>query len=168
MPFVLDSPLIGIGSMCRRHVRGPNGIIRVLEALDSAFAGTATRFHLFGLKSQGIQHAAMHSRVASCDSQAYGMAARQDAWKARAAKSDRYVAGIMRRWYEQQLATMRTPPSRPVLKDDAAPEHPTRLAPYEERIRAAYEELRALHEAGELSWSQLSPQTAYEMAFLDE
>ncbi len=60
-----------------------NGIIRVLEALDSAFAGTATRFHLFGLKSQGIQHAAMHPRVASCDSQAYGMAARQDAWKAR-------------------------------------------------------------------------------------
>jgi hypothetical protein len=168
MPFVLDCPLIGIGSMCRRHVGGPNGIIRVLEALDSAFAGTATRFHLFGLKSQGIQHAAMHPRVASCDSQAYGMAARQDAWKARAAKSDRYVAGIMRRWYEQQLATMRTTPSRPGLNHAPPPESPARLAPHEARIRDAYEELRALHEAGELSWSQLSPQHAYEMAFLDE
>ena len=36
----------GHGSMCRRHVGGPNGILAVLEALDSAFAGTATRFHL--------------------------------------------------------------------------------------------------------------------------
>jgi hypothetical protein len=74
----------------------------------------------------------------------------------------------MQQWYERQLATMRTPPSRPVLKDAAVPEHPARSAPHEERIRDAYEELRALHEAGELSWSQLSPQRAYEMAFLDE
>jgi len=74
----------------------------------------------------------------------------------------------MRRWYEQQLATMRTPSSRPVLKDDAVPEHSARLAPHEERIRDAYEALRALHEADELSWSQLSPQLVYEMAFLDE
>ncbi|MBN8903585.1 MAG: hypothetical protein J0H57_21370 [Rhodospirillales bacterium] len=96
------------------------------------------------------------------------MAARQDAWKARAAKSDRYVAGIMRRWYEQQLATMRTTPSRPGLNHAPPPESPARLAPHEARIRDAYEELRALHEAGELSWSQLSPQHAYEMAFLDE
>lgn len=70
MPFVLNWPLVGIGSMCRRHVAGPNGVIQVLKALGSAFAGTATRFHLLSLKSQGIQHAALHPRVASCDSQA--------------------------------------------------------------------------------------------------
>lgn len=168
MPFVRDCPLVGIGSMCRRHVAGPNGIVRVLEMLDSAFSGSGTRFHLFGLKSQGIQHAAMHPRVASCDSQAYGMAARQDAWKARAAKSDRYVAGIMRRWYEQQRAAMRTPPSRPVVANGAVAEHPSPISPHEERIREAYEEMRALHETGEITWSELSPQLAYEMAFLDE
>ncbi len=38
----------------------------------------------------------------------------------------------------------------------------------EERIGEAYEEVRALHEAGEIEWSQLSPQLAYEMAFLDD
>ena len=32
MPFVLDFPLVGVGSMCRRHVGGANGILRVLEA----------------------------------------------------------------------------------------------------------------------------------------
>jgi hypothetical protein len=168
MPFVLDRPLVGIGSMCRRHVCGPNGILRVLDALDNAFAGTSTCFHLFGLKSQGIQHAVTHPRVASCDSQAYGMAARQDARKQHAAKSDRYVAGVMRRWYEQQLATMRTPPPRRLFTDGPAPKHPLPMSAHEERIRDAYEELRALHEAGEVTWSQLSPLLAYEMAFLDE
>ena len=55
---------------------------------------------------------------------------------------------------------MRTPPSRPIFKYAAVPEHPARSAPHEERIRDAYEELRALHEAGELSCSQLSQQRA--------
>ena len=168
MPFVLDCPLIGVGSMCRRHLGGPNGILHVLEALESAFAGTGTRFHLFGLKSQGIQHAAMNPRVASSDSQAYGVAARQDGWKARVPKSDRYVAAAMRRWYEQQTATMRTPPSQVILDDATTPEGASPMSPLDERIRDAYEELRALHETGEVEWSQLSPQFALEMAFLDE
>jgi hypothetical protein len=168
MPFVLDWPLVGIGSMCRRHVTGPNGVIQVLNALDSAFAGTTTRFHLFGLKSQGIQHAALHPRVASCDSQAYGVAARQDAWKERAPKSDRYVAGVMRRWYEEQMVVMRTP-STAIIRDDAPlPEAPSPMSPFDERIAEAYEELRALHEAGEIAWSDVSPTCAYAMAFLDD
>jgi hypothetical protein len=168
MPFALDAPLIGVGSMCRRHVGGPNGILSVLRVLDDTFAGTNTRFHLFGLKSQGIQHAAAHARVASCDSQAYGMAARQDAWKARVTKSDRYVAATMRRWYENQVATMRIPPARVVQADPPVPETRTARSAPEERIAEAYEEMRALHEAGEIEWSQLSSLLAYEMAFLDD
>ena len=157
MPFVADYPLIGVGSMCRRHVAGPNGILRVLDALESAFAGTGTHFHLFGLKSQGIQHAVMRPRVASCDSQAYGMAARQDAWNTRQSKSDRYVASVMQRWYEQQIATMRTRPTHVIINDAATLEHTSPMSPNEARIRDAYEELRALHETGEVEWSHLSP-----------
>ena len=91
MPWVLDPPLVGIGSMCRRHTHGEHGVLHVLDKLDRAFGGSASRWHLFGLKSQAIAVAAQHSRVASTDSQAYGVAARQDARKARASKSDAMV-----------------------------------------------------------------------------
>ena len=43
-----------------------------------------------------------------------------------------------------------------------------RIWPGFDRLSDAYEEMRALHEAGEIEWSQLSPQLAYEMAFLDD
>jgi hypothetical protein len=40
MPYVADFPLIGVGSMCRRHVDDPEvGILRVVDELDRAFAG---------------------------------------------------------------------------------------------------------------------------------
>jgi hypothetical protein len=154
--------------MCRRLVVGTNGVFQVLKALESAFAGTATRFHLFGLKSQGIQHATLRPRVASCDSQAYGVAARQDAWKARASKSDRYVAAVMRRWYEEQMVVMRTPAAA-IIHNDAPLSEPTSpKSLFDERLAEAYAELRALHEAGEIAWSDVSPTRAYAMAFLDD
>ena len=79
MPWALDFPLVGIGSMCRRHIHGEHGILHVLDVLDRAFLGSPARLHLFGLKSQAIAIASQHPRVASTDSQAYGVAARQDA-----------------------------------------------------------------------------------------
>ena len=83
-----------------------HGVIHVLDVLDRAFAGSNVRLRLFGLKSQAIAHAMVHPRVASCDSQAYGMAARQDALKARVSKSDQIVARTMTRWYLHQVATL--------------------------------------------------------------
>jgi hypothetical protein len=38
----------------------------------------------------------------------------------------------------------------------------------EARIPAAAEELRRLHESGEICWTDLSPLAAYQMAFLDD
>lgn len=168
MPWVLDFPLVGIGSMCRRHVNGEHGILRVLDVLDRAFSGSNARYHLFGLKSQAIAIAAQHPRVASADSQAYGVSARQDARKARTSKTDAILAGVMTRWYRQQMATIAVPPPMPLLRNwptlpPAAPDDAI-----ETRIAAAMEHLRALHECGEIEWTDLSPQTACEMAFLDD
>ncbi len=168
MPWVLDCPLVGIGSMCRRHLQGEHGVLHVLNRLDQAFSGSGSRWHLFGLKSQAIAYAAQHPRVASTDSQAYGVAARQDARKARASKSDIMVATTMARWHEQQLAAISArppmPPSRPwPTPDTAAPK-----SVIEARIAEAMEQLRDLHEHGEIEWTQVSPQAAYEMAFLDD
>ncbi len=63
---------------------------------------------------------------------------------------------------------MRIPPARVMQADPPVPETRTARSAPEERIAEAYEEMRALHEAGEIEWSQLSSLLAYEMAFLDD
>ncbi len=51
MPDLSGFALIGVGSMCRRHVQDDEvGILRIVEELDRAFRGTRCRFHCFGLK----------------------------------------------------------------------------------------------------------------------
>jgi hypothetical protein len=42
------------------------------------------------------------------------------------------------------------------------------ITPVEARIAAAAEELRRLHESGEIGWTDLSPLAAYQMAFLND
>ncbi len=168
MPWVVDSQLVGIGSVCRRHLHGPNGVMHLLDVLDRAFTGSAARFHLFGLKSQAISIACQHPRVASADSQAYGVAARQTAYRTRTSRSNRALAEMMSSWYQQQLAAIshvRPMPPTPRWEPDgpAEPDNPA-----DARIAAAMEELRELHEAGEIDWQDLSLQAALEMAFMDD
>jgi hypothetical protein len=168
MPWVLDSPLVGIGSMCRRHVHGEHGVLHVLERLDRAFGSSTARWHLFGLKSQAIAFAAQHPRVASTDSQAYGVAARQDARKARASKTDDMVAVTMQRWHGQQMAAVSARPQLPPTRTWSSPGEKAPVDDIETRIATAREQLRELHEDGEIEWTDVSPQAAYEMAFLDD
>jgi hypothetical protein len=60
------------------------------------------------------------------------------------------------------------PPARIIHDDPPVQEAPTPRSALEERIGEVYEEMRALHEAGEIEWPQLSSQHAFEMAFLDD
>ncbi len=168
MPFALDFPLVGVGSMCRRHVDGEYGIHNVLDVLDRAFDGSETRFHLFGLKSQGMSAARSHPRVASCDSQAYGVAARQEALKLQCGKPDTLVAGVMERWIKQQYAwASKDFSSRPPAQWQPRTSRPA-ASLMEARVASSMEDLRTLHEAGEIEWSQVSPLTAFQMAFMDD
>jgi hypothetical protein len=167
MPWARDFPLVGIGSMCRRHLHGEHGILHVLDVLDRAFSGSNARFHLFGLKSQAIAIVSQYPRVASADSQAYGIAARQNARKAGVPKSDAMLAGVMAGWYKKQLQDVAARPPGPLVQ--VWPSSPAvSITEIESRVAAAAEELRALHEAGEIDWSGLSPQAAYEFAFLND
>ena len=168
MPWALDFPLVGIGSMCRRHIHGEHGILHVLDVLDRAFLGSPARLHLFGLKSQAIAIASKHPRVASTDSQAYGVAARQDARKARVSKSDAMLARIMANWHAQQLAAIASRPPFPPPLPWPDPLHTAPPDQIEARITAAMDELRDLHECGEIEWTDLSPRAAYELAFMDD
>lgn len=75
---LIDWPdLIGVGSMCRRHIRGENGILAVIEALDKVLPPN-TKLHCFGIKGPVMEIIGKHPRLASIDSLAWDFAARRD------------------------------------------------------------------------------------------
>ncbi len=95
--------LVGIGSVCRRHVHGPDGILAVVRALDERVP-RHVQFHFFGVKSQAIVALLQHfpQRCASLDSMAWNRAA---SWHAH--HTNQPCTNVMRaahaaRWYERQ------------------------------------------------------------------
>ena len=171
MPELTAFPLVGIGSMCRRHVEDDEiGILRVVDELDRAFRGTRCRFHCFGLKTTGMSELRQHPRVASVDSQAWGLSARISARKAGISKSNAYLAGVMERWYAEQRRLLMQPDYAfrshvdPIRFWDL-PEPPSA---FEVRLQEAAEEMRELYEGGEIEWGDLRPLRMLEWVFLDE
>ncbi len=73
-----DAPaLVGLGSVCRRRLHGPAGVLAIVQALDAELP-TGTRLHLFGIKSGALAALAPYAdRIASCDSCAWDMAVRR-------------------------------------------------------------------------------------------
>jgi len=109
-----ESRIIGVGSMCRRRTSGEDGIVAVVEALHRELP-RGVALHLFGLKSDGAEAVAdMDGRVASIDSQAYGVTARRRASERRLvepgfSKTNAFVAGIMAEWYRGQVRRLAHP-----------------------------------------------------------
>ncbi len=99
-----------------------------------------------------------HPRVQSVDSQAWGLSARIDARKAGISKSNAYLAGVMERWYREQLRQLHQPGY--AFRSRVAPlrhrDVPQPSVPLEARLQEATEDLRALYEAGEVEWSDLA------------
>ncbi len=101
--------LVGVGSVCRREVAGPEGILNVLGALDAALP-THVRLHLFGVKGALLRHpeiSVFAHRIASVDSLAWDFAARQAAIERRKTEpafsnTVAHRASHMRRWYLAQ------------------------------------------------------------------
>lgn len=91
-------PLVGVGSVCRRQIKGPAGLMAVVQRLDRVLP-RSTSLHLFGVKSTGLSILAGHPRVASIDSMAWDFAARRD--KSAAYTVDHRISH-MRRWYAAQ------------------------------------------------------------------
>lgn len=91
---------IGVGSMCRRQVRGPNGLVAVVDALDAVLPSGAG-LHLFGVKSQGLAALHSHPRVASADSMAWDYDARRVGREAGGTSMDVRTES-MARWYRRQ------------------------------------------------------------------
>lgn len=70
--------MVGIGSVCRRHLRGRSGVLRIFGEVAAAIP-SSTRLHLFGVKSGALAHLAGHPQMGSIDSCAWDMSARIDA-----------------------------------------------------------------------------------------
>lgn len=79
MPVVEWPDLVGLGSVCRRHVHGPDGLLAILDEVDS-FLPPNVKVHAFGIKSSALKlilgEERYRRRVASADSQSWDFAAR--------------------------------------------------------------------------------------------
>jgi hypothetical protein len=69
--------LVGVGSVCRRQIEGPDGLLAVVKALDARLP-SHVRLHLFGVKGTILAEFANNPRVGSVDSCAYDYASRKD------------------------------------------------------------------------------------------
>lgn len=101
-------PMIGVGSMCRRHLNGPSGIVAIVEVLDRILP-TPVTFHLFGVKSDGLKALAGHPRLASIDSCAWDFGLRMSVPVGRTMDL-RQTA--MHAWYLRQRAALYSEPVR--------------------------------------------------------
>lgn len=104
--------LVGVGSVCRRAVRGPAGVLAVVEALDEVLP-PHVRLHLFGVKSDALAALASHPRIASCDSMAWDFAARRER---RTGRDSAFRVVCMRSWAERQQAVLSRHLGQPTLQ----------------------------------------------------
>ncbi|MGF6537261.1 DUF7221 family queuine tRNA-ribosyltransferase-like protein [Paraburkholderia youngii] len=82
MPWIAPPVLIGLGSVCRRHLTDPrHGLFAILEGLEGHVpAGGGV--HLFGVKGPALARVKMYPWVGGVDSMAAGYSARVKARQA--------------------------------------------------------------------------------------
>jgi len=153
--LVRSGQVVGVGSLCRRHVGGPEGLVAVIDRLDRALPRDV-RLHGFGVKGTAVSLlAGFGDRVASIDSQAYGIAARREAHAAGRPKTGHMVAAHMRRWTERQMARAGKSVPSQIMFDLETPE-PRALDPWSCALAEACEEIRAMIADGEIAYDQIT------------
>lgn len=104
--MIPDLPaLIGVGSVCRRQLTGPAGIVNVVARLDTALP-RGVKLHLFGVKGTAIAAMRGHPRILSVDSQAWDFAARREKERDGMNFNLAYRSNHLRRWYGAQRASL--------------------------------------------------------------
>jgi len=95
---------VGVGSMCTRPLRGEEGLLPIVEALDQLLPAHVT-LHLFGVKGVALRYLLDFPRVVSVDSMAWDKRASWlwDVEKVRLDKSrTRHRIAVLRKWIEAQ------------------------------------------------------------------
>lgn len=91
-------PLIGLGSVCRRHLNHPgHGLLAIITALEPQLP-KGSRLHLFGVKGNALSALKMFPSIASVDSMAYDFRARVQARIDAVPNSMAHRAQQMSRW----------------------------------------------------------------------
>jgi hypothetical protein len=103
--------LVGIGSVCRRSVKGRAGIMAVTHALDNKLP-RHVKFHLFGVKSTALQILVNEypHRVASVDSMAWNVDARWHAFHNKIPCGGALKARMLEQWYTKQTEHIKPGP----------------------------------------------------------
>lgn len=147
--------VIGVGSMCRRDITGPEGLVAVFEHLDRVLP-PGVRLHGFGVKGSSLPYLKpLAHRIASIDSRAYGIAARRDAYRRRVPKTDTLVAEHMERWTRRQFARL-TEPARWLPHQIESVPVPSTMDPWSRAIQRARREIRELIESGDLDHDEIT------------
>jgi hypothetical protein len=98
MPWIAPPALIGLGSVCRRHLTDPkHGLFAILEGVEGHLPA-GSKLHLFGVKGQALERLKMYEWVASVDSMAADFAARVKARKAGVSNTVAHRAAELDRW----------------------------------------------------------------------
>lgn len=105
--MIPDLPsLVGVGSVCRRALSGPAGIIKIVTTLDRGLP-QQIKLHLFGVKGTAIAALAGHPRIHSVDSAAWDFAARRELKRNHEPSCTvEYRSGYLRRWYAAQTDSL--------------------------------------------------------------
>jgi hypothetical protein len=97
-PWVAQPALIGVGSVCRRHLTDRrHGLLAVLGALEGRLP-QRSRLHLFGVKGGALAHLRLRPWVASADSMAYDDGARRAAFRERRSNTIASRQAAMSSW----------------------------------------------------------------------
>jgi hypothetical protein len=102
---VLDSnwpDLIGIGSVCRRKIKGQDGLLAILKEVTAALP-QHVGFHLFGVKSGALS--LFGPRVTSTDSAAWQFRARMIALENKRPCTIELKTESMNHWYKKQMSS---------------------------------------------------------------
>jgi hypothetical protein len=96
--------LVGVGSMCRRHLKDPNeGVFAILEGIKDHLPKGA-RVHAYGVKGQALTDLSQMDFVASADSLAWDFSARMSACKAGVSNTMERRKSGMSEWMHSALA----------------------------------------------------------------
>lgn len=95
---------VGVGSFCRRSLRGGNGVLEIVNALDKALPAHV-RLHLFGLKGNALAALSHHPRIASVDSMAWDVSARR---QRPVGRTSEFRIQCMDKWVRRQHTQMLT------------------------------------------------------------
>jgi hypothetical protein len=102
--WLSEPALIGVGSMCRRHLDHPTeGVFAILEGIKD-YLPPGSKLHVYGVKGPALTRLAKMGYIASADSMAWDVSTRMSAVKAGVPNTmERRKAG-MTEWMESAIS----------------------------------------------------------------